>query len=76
MEAAAVPRDATGASTSSRGGARTCHMPSGLSSRAEERFAKGWSSNRGRRRYKPAKLKVLMSKRPINPRALGNRGFK
>lgn len=64
MEVAAVPRDATMAGTRSRGGTRACYMPSGPTSRVEERFAKGWNSNRGRGGYELAKLKLL-----INPRA-------
>lgn len=76
MEAAAVPRDATMAGTRSRGGTRTRYASLGPTSRVEERFAKGWNSNRGRGGYELAKLKLLMSKRPINSRALGNRGFK
>ena len=76
VEAAAVPKDATRAGTRSRGGTRTSYTYSGPTSKVEERFAKGWNANRGRGGYELAKLKLLMSKRPINSRALGNRGFK
>lgn len=54
-EAAAVPRDATVAGARSRGGTRARYMPSGPTSRVEERFAKGWNSNRGRGGFELAK---------------------
>ena len=56
MEAAAVPRDATvaGGCEKQRWDQGTLHAL-GASSRVEERFAKGWNSNRGRGGYELAK---------------------